>query len=136
MTILDSGDYAAIRAVLGADSTSLPDATIALFIPSADREIKRLVPGWALLTGDDLAALEQAAIHLTAERIALATPETSEVSGFGYSIKSKGITGALLRSLAYDELAGLGVVLTTYSGFAVQWTRTAGSAAVEADLEA
>lgn len=134
MAILDSGDYAAIRAVLGADSTSLPDATIALFLASADREIKRLVTNWASLTGDDLAALEQAAIYLTAERIALATPETSEVSGLGYSIKTKGITGPLLRSLAYAELIGLGVTLTTSYGFAVQSRRNDGYAEVEAEL--
>lgn len=133
MTILDSGDYAAIRAALGVDSAALPDATIALFLASADREVKRLVSDWAALTGDNLAALEQAAIYLTAERIALATPST-EVSGLGYSIKGKAITPAALRALAYLELEPLGVVLTSSYGFSVQTTRGDGYTALEDSL--
>jgi hypothetical protein len=134
VTILDTTDYDAIRAVLGADSVSLPDATFALFLGSADREVKRLVAGWASLTGDDLAALEQATIYLTAERIALATPATSEVSGLGYKMVQRGITPALLRALAYAELVGLGVVLSQSYGFSVLPTRHDGYADVEAAL--
>lgn len=136
MTILDTDDYDAIRAALGAESASLPDATIALFLASADREVKRLVAGWASLTGDDLAALEQAAIYLTAERIALATPATTEIGGLGYKLVQKGVTPAALRALAYAELVGLGVTLTTSYGFSVTPTRTDGYADLQAAQEA
>lgn len=132
-TLLNDGDYAAIRAALGVDSTALPDATIALFLASADREVKRLVSGWASLTGDDLAALEQAAVYLTAERIALATPST-DVSGLGYKIVSKAITPASLRALAYLELGAVGVTLSTSYGFSVRTTRADGYTDVEAAL--
>lgn len=131
MTILSTADDDAIRAALGVDSAALPDATIALFLASADREVKRLVAGWASLTGDDLAALTTAAIYLTAERIALATPATTEVAGLGYKIVSKGVSAATLRALAYAELEGLGVVLTQSYGFSVPSRRSDGYTAVE-----
>jgi len=133
MTILDSGDYAAIRAVLGMDSTNLPDATIALFLGSADREVKWFVPGWASLSGDDLAVLEGAAIYLTAERIARGTPAMN-VSGFGFSIDETSISADSLRALALRDLALLGVVLSSAYGYAVQSTRADGYTNVEAAL--
>lgn len=133
MTILDSGDYAAIRAALGMDSTSLPDATIALFLGSADRELKWYVPGWASLSGDDLATLESAAIYFTAERIARGTPNT-KVSGFGFSVEGTLISADTLRAMALRELEALGVVLSSGYGFAVQSTRADGYTDVEAAL--
>ncbi len=133
MTILDSGDYAAIRAVLGMDATSLPDATLALFLGDADREIKRLVTGWAALSGDDLATLETAAVYLTAARIAGA-PSSSKVSGFGFSVEANTVTPDALRELAYLELAALGVERTTSYGFRVQAVRDDGYTAVEEAL--
>lgn len=133
MTILDSGDYAAIRAVLGMDATSLPDATLALFLGGADREIKRLVTGWAALSGDDLATLETAAVYLTAARIAGA-PSSSKVSGFGFSVEANTVTPDALRELAYLELAALGVERTTSYGFRVQAVRNDGYTAVEEAL--
>lgn len=132
-TILDETSYDAIRAALGVDATALPDATIALFLASADREVKRLVAGWAALTGDDLDALTQAAVYLTAERVALATPST-EVSGLGYSIKGKAITPDSLRTLAYLELGALGITLSTSYGFSVRTTRSDGYTDLEAAL--
>lgn len=133
MTILDSGDYAAIRAVLGMDATSLPDATITLFLGGADREIKRLVTGWAALSGDDLATLETAAVYLTAARIAGA-PSSNKVSGFGFSVEASTVTPDALRELAYLELAALGVERTTSYGFRVQAVRDDGYMAVEEAL--
>lgn len=133
MTILDSGDYAAIRAALGMDATSLPDATIALFLGSADREIKWYVPGWAALSGDDLATLESAAVYLTAERIARGTPST-KIAGFGFSVEGGPINADTLHALALRDLEVLGVVLSSSYGFAVQSTRDDGYTDVEAAL--
>lgn len=133
-TLLDSTSYDAIRAALGVTSAMLGDATIEVFLASADREVKRLVSNWATLTGDNLAALEQSAIYLTAERIALATPKTSKVSGLGYSLEQSGITGASLRELAYLELLGLGITLSSNYGFSVRTTRADGYTEVEEAL--
>ena len=134
-TILDSGDYARIRAVLGTDATALPDATILLFLDSADRAVKRLVSGWASLAGDDLAALEAAAVYLTARLIVLSQATGGgKVSGYGFSIERTTPSADVLLALAAAELDALGVALPTAGGFAVQLTRNDGYTAVEEAL--
>jgi len=126
VTILDAADYAALRAVLRADSDTLPDATLLAFIGLTDPVIKRYVPGWASLSGDALLWLESAALYLTAERIALSQPSGGKVSGLGFSIEEGAPTAAQLRDLAALELAALGVELPTATGFAVQVGRSDG----------
>lgn len=134
MTILDSGDYATIRAVLNATALSLPDATILLFLDAGDRAIKRLVAGWASLSGDDLAALERAAVYLTARLITIAQPSGGKVSGYGFSVEQSAPSADALLALAAAELDALGITLPTASGFAIQSTRNDGYTAVEEAL--
>ena len=78
MTILDASDYPAIRAAidLSLDSTALPDDVIALpiYLLAADLEVKARDPLWATRADDELALLTNAAIYLTAARIAPAIP--------------------------------------------------------------
>lgn len=72
--LLTASSYPAIRAAidLALDSESLPDATIALpiFLDAADLVLKARDPQWATRTGDALTHLTNAAIYLTAARIA------------------------------------------------------------------
>lgn len=78
MTILAPAEYAAIRAAIDValDSESLPDSVIALaiYLGAADLEVKTLDPLWATRTGDALIQLTNAAIYLTAARLAPALP--------------------------------------------------------------
>lgn len=121
--ILSSADYDAIRALLAADTLLLPDATLDLILPITDREIKRLAPAWAGYTGDDLAALQDAARLLTAARL---PGLSSDVSGLGYSIKAATVSPDALLSLAYAALRALGLTFSTAHGFAVQGQRSDG----------
>lgn len=130
MPILSIVDYDKIRTMLG--DTAIEDDTIAVFAGSADREVKRLVTGWASLTGDDLASLKQATAYLTAARVALATPRVTKVAGLGYTEEGTPVSADTLRALAYAELEGLGVTLTQSYGFSVRPTRTDGYADLEA----
>lgn len=137
MTILSAINYPTIRAVLRADLSSddLPDATIDLFIGSADREVTRLVPAWADATGADLESLTDAAIYLTAERIVMAIPTVMKISGYGFSEEvsdtSPTARAAQLRAMAYAELLPLGVTRASSYGFAVQVARSDGYSALD-----
>lgn len=76
--LLTSADYPAIRAAiaLSLSSSVLPDSAIALpiFLDAADLDLKARDPLWASRTGDSLVQLTNAAIYLTAARIAPAMP--------------------------------------------------------------
>ena len=77
-TLLDFASYDAIRAAIdiSLNRDSLPDDVIALpiYLSAADLEVKRRDPLWASRTGDSLISLTNAAIYLTAARIAPAMP--------------------------------------------------------------
>ena len=108
MTILDDSSYPAIRAAidLSLDSTALPDATIALpiFLDAADLEVKARDPLWATRMDDELTQLTNAAIYLTAARIAPALPRLlGETFGdYRYQLQAVDMEAraSALRSLA------------------------------------
>lgn len=121
--ILLPADYATIRALLGADATTLPDATLDLILPIADREIKRLAPGWAGYSGDDLDALKDAARYLTAARVVV---QAGAVKGFGFEVTTETPSSDALMGLVYAVLEALGLTFSTAPGFAVQVARSDG----------
>ena len=121
--ILSSADYATIRALLGVAADSLPDATLDLILPIADREIKRLAPGWADYSGDDLDALEDAARYLTAARTVV---QVGTVKGLGFEVTTKTPSADALMGLVYTVLEALGLTFSAAPGFAVQVTRSDG----------
>lgn len=94
MTILTPAEYPAIRAAidLALDETTLPDAVIELpiFLAAADLDLKTRDPDWATRTGDQLTQLTNAAIYLTAARIAPSVPRLQrEVFGdYSYQLQT------------------------------------------------
>lgn len=113
-TLLTSTDYPTIRAAidLSLDSTSksLPDATIALpiYLDAADLELKTRDPLWATRTGDALVQLKNAAIYLTASRIAPTIPRLvgEDFGNYAYKLQSVDweARAAALRALAEEAL--------------------------------
>lgn len=79
MPILTSADYPAIRAALdlSLDAEGLPDAAISLplFQGMAEAEVLRRDPDAASRTGDELQHVRNAAVLLTAGRIAPRLPQ-------------------------------------------------------------
>ncbi len=127
--ILSPADYPTIRTILRVGEIELPDATLALVMPLADREIKRMAPAWESYSGTDLEALQDAVRYLTAVRAA-AFGATEEVAGFGFKIGERTIDTADLYGLAYAALAELGLTFSRNFGFAVQMQRSDGYTAL------
>lgn len=124
MTILTSAAYPAVRAAidLSLDTTTLPDSVIALsiYLDAADLEVKTRDPAWASRTGDALTHLTNAAIYLTAARLAVAIPRVSGEDFGDYAIKIQAVDwearARWLRSQAESALdALLGVADTDAS---------------------
>lgn len=114
MALLDATHYSAIRAAIdpSLDEESLPGEIIALsiYMDAAVAEVVAKVPDAEDLEGEDLVHVQNAAILLTAARLATRVPNvTSEtyVEGGGYQRKDvdRVILAKDLRGQAQDELA-------------------------------
>jgi hypothetical protein len=124
MPILTSTSYGAIRAAIDVtlDSEALPDAVIALpiYLDAADLEVKTRDPLWASRTGDALIQLTNAAIYLTAARLAPALPRLLGEDFGDYAYKLQGVDwdarALALRALAdaaLDSFLDVGDLIST-----------------------
>jgi hypothetical protein len=111
-TLLTSAAYPSVRAAIDITlgASDLPDSVIALPINlnAADLELKARDPNWASRTGDALISLTNAAIYLTAARLAPAMPQLlSETFGdYRYQLQAVdwAARAAALRALAEAAL--------------------------------
>jgi hypothetical protein len=82
--LIDSGDYAMVRAALDValDETKLPDTTITLdiYLGAAEREAKSRDSSWASREDDELAQLKAATAYLTAARMVYAVIPLTAIS--------------------------------------------------------
>lgn len=110
--LLTSSDYPAIRAVIDVslDSTSLPDAIIALdaYIGAGMRDVLALDPLAETRTGTELQHAQTAAILFTAARLVGALPQITRVAFADHSTQLQAVDpqarAAELRALASSEL--------------------------------
>ncbi len=84
MAILTADDWKSVRAALDVDldETGLPNKTIALdiFSGAAQREVRRRVDDAENKTGDDLLRVSEAAVLLTAARLASSTIRPTSIT--------------------------------------------------------
>jgi hypothetical protein len=113
MAILSSSLYPAVRAAIdiGLDSTTLPDATIALpiYAGAADLDVLARDPDAESRTGGELTHVQNAAVYSCAARLIVALPQvTQEESPEGYRYQVKAWDAPQrageLRALASSEL--------------------------------
>ena len=112
MPLITSADYPAIRAAIDTslDTTSLPDATIALdiYAGAAMRLVLARDPAAATRTGDALARVTAAAVYYTAARLILALPQITREAYPEQSYQRQDVNvserAAYLTSLADAEL--------------------------------
>lgn len=107
-TLLTPTEYPSIRAALdlSLDSESLPDRVIELpiYLAAADLEVKTRDPDWATRTGDALIHLTNAAIYLTAARIAPAVPRLQGETFGDYRYQLQSVDWEA-RAAALDSMA-------------------------------
>ncbi len=115
MALLSASNYPDIRAAIDTslDSTTLPDATIALavYVGSAELWVKERDPSAESRTGDDLQHAKNAAMYMTAALLVPAVPQLTAERYLdeGYEYTRQKIDwdklAAELRSRAEAELA-------------------------------
>lgn len=112
---ITSALYPDVRAAIDTslDSTTLPDATIALSIyaPAAAADIKLRDPAWASRTGESLARLERAHVLLTASLLAPAIPSLTAEQTDDYRYTRQSVDwvsrAADLAQRAGEEIAAI-----------------------------
>lgn len=114
MPILTSDDYGAIRAAIDTslDATVLPNSIIGLsiYVGAAELEVVARDSQAASRTGDAATHIKNAAIYLTAARLAPAVPQISGETTVGrhtYTRKFQDVDEQIanLRAMAESELA-------------------------------
>lgn len=133
--LIDSTHHPAIRAALDVslDTKTLPDATIALqiYLDAAEAEVIARDPLAASRTGDAETHIENAAIFLTAARLAPAIPQLVRVNrgSVGYQRMNVDWTqrAAELRQLADAEIAAVLTPTETAPGRPTMFSRASGT---------